>query len=459
MIPRKSLLPGITLFALLTSCINDVAPEISYGLIRISVTTTGGDLDDKYQIVVGSGMIEVTANGNFTTTAQPGQAIVELTGVANNCVVDGSPTVTVDVPRGNTAEVQFRVTCMRTGFQISVHTAGEDMPGAYTLSMTGRGPMTVAVNSSFLVSKLAPGAYSLKLESPIPSCSSTSPGELSVDLPLGTVVPVTFEVVCTAVVRLEKIAFQLDSAGAAGATSYVALTKPDGTGQTLIGTGSAPSWSPGRMQLAYADTDCTGYYYYYNPCFQIIRAIDPETLNKRSLAVGSMPAWSPSDDVVAFVEQNGSLSLVTTNASTIVRLKTPDSLVTSYPAWSPDGRTIAFSCNRQNGFSRLCVINKDGSGFRQLTDETSDPAVHPAWSHDGSTIAFASIGLSQTAIATIAPAGGAITKLAEGFDPAWSRDGTKLIFARSDGLFTMNSDGSGVERLTTGRHRAPAWRP
>jgi hypothetical protein len=444
---------------MLTSCTNDVAPEISYGLIRISVTTTGGDLDDKYQVVVGSGMIEVTANGNFTMTAQPGQATVALTGVANNCLVDGPSSATVDVPRGNTVEVQFRVTCMRTGFQISVRTGGDDLPGSYTLSMTGRAPISVAVNSSFLLSRLAPGAYSLKLESPIASCSSTSPGELSIELPPRTVVPVTFEVVCKPVVRLEKIAFQVDSAAAAGPTSYVALAKPDGTGQTLIGTGSTPSWSPGRTQLAYADTDCTGYYYYYNPCFQIIRAIDPETLNRRNLAVGSMPAWSPSDDVVAFVEQNGSLSLVTTNAVTIVRLKTPDSLVTSYPAWSPDGRTIAFTCNSRNGFSRLCVINKDGSGFHQLTDETSDPAVHPAWSHDGSTIAFASIGVAQTAIATIAPAGGAITKLAEGFDPAWSRDGTKLIFARSDGLFAMNSDGSGVERLTTGRHRAPAWRP
>ena len=39
MIPRKSLLSWITLFALLTSCTDDVGPEISYGLIRISVTT------------------------------------------------------------------------------------------------------------------------------------------------------------------------------------------------------------------------------------------------------------------------------------------------------------------------------------------------------------------------------------------------------------------------------------
>jgi hypothetical protein len=436
-----------------------VAPEISYGLIRISVTTTGGDIDDKYQVVAGSGMIEVTANGNFTMSSKPGQVTVELTGVANNCVVDGSPSVTVDVPRGNTTEVLFRVTCTRTGFQISVHTVGDDMPDSYTLSMTGRGPMSVAANTNFLVSRLAPGAYSLKLESPITTCSSTSPGELSVDLPPRTVVPVTFEVVCTAVVRLEEIAFQVDSAGSSGATSYLALAKPDGTGQTLIGTGSAPSWSPGRTQFAYADADCTGYYYYYYSCFQIIRAIDPEILRKRNLAVGSMPAWSPTDDVVAFVEQNGSLSLVTTSGSTIVRLKTPDSLVTSFPTWSPDGRTIAFTCNSPNGFSRLCVINKDGSGFHQLTDETSDPAVHPAWSHDGSTIAFASIGVSQTAIATIAPSGGTITKLTEGFDPAWSRDGTKLIFARSDGLFTMNTDGSGVARLTTGRHRAPSWRP
>lgn len=459
MIARKSLLSCITLFALVTSCTDDVGPEISYGLIRISVTTRGGDLADRYQVVVGSERRDIRANGSFTFTATPGRTTVELAEVANNCLVEGSPSVAIDVPRGNTTDVQFQVTCWPTGFQIKVGTAGDDTPGSYTLQMTGASPRTVLVNSNFLISRLQPGAYTLRLESPIASCSTTSPGELSVDLPPRTVVPVTFDVACAAAVRLEKIAYQVDSSHGSSVTAYVALARPDGTGETVIGPGTAPSWSPDGKKFAYAVDECTDDYYYYDYCYQAVRAIDPETLNSRFLAVGSMPAWSLSDDVVAFVETNGSLALVAGNGGGYFRPKVPDSLDSADPAWSPDGQTIAFACHTPQGFFRLCIISKDGSGFRQLTDSTSDPAVHPVWSRDGSTIVFTSIGTQDTFIATIPAAGGAITRVTEGFDPAWSRDGTKLIFARSDGLFTMNPDASDVQRLTTGRHRAPAWRP
>jgi Tol biopolymer transport system component len=57
-------------------------------------------------------------------------------------------------------------------------------------------------------------------------------------------------------------------------------------------------------------------------------------------------------------------------------------------SWSPNGRQIAFYTDRGVN-SELFVINRDGSGLRQLTfNKTADR--EPSWSPDGSTLVFLS---------------------------------------------------------------------
>jgi eukaryotic-like serine/threonine-protein kinase len=51
-----------------------------------------------------------------------------------------------------------------------------------------------------------------------------------------------------------------------------------------------------------------------------------------------------------------------------------------WPRWSPDGKRIAFT-SRRTGDYELWVINRDGSGLRQLTD--SKGAHYSPWSSDG----------------------------------------------------------------------------
>ena len=131
----------------------------------------------------------------------------------------------------------------------------------------------------------------------------------------------------------------------------------------------------------------------------------------------------------------------------------------SAPAWSPDGSRIAFISDR-NGRRALYVMDADGSGVRQLTDEPLRSADAPAWSPDGSRIAFKSRFQLFTEVKYVSPEGDgpvALTRFATeelGIGPLfWSPDGTRLAlhvgkdrFTRSES-YIVPGDGSLERRL------------
>jgi Tol biopolymer transport system component len=140
-----------------------------------------------------------------------------------------------------------------------------------------------------------------------------------------------------------------------------------------------------------------------------------------------------------------------------------------HPDWSPDGTEIVFQCMDAATGSNVCLVNADGSGYRQLTlwAKTDPGAQRPVWSPDGQQIAVSrDPHLGGTPSVWIMDAdGGNQRQVTQGRDPSWSPDGSQIAFDLYDGtgiqVWTVRPDGSGLRKLTTGslHHLYPTWSP
>jgi Tol biopolymer transport system component len=126
-------------------------------------------------------------------------------------------------------------------------------------------------------------------------------------------------------------------------------------------------------------------------------------------------------------------------ANVRARLDLPVDAVWS-PVWSPDDKQIAFS-GSHGGISDLYIVNADGKGLRQLTNDLYGD-LQPAWSPDGRRLAFATdrgpetdlsvLKFSKWRIAVMDVQTGAIEVLPGqaglNLNPQWSPDGAELAF-------------------------------
>jgi Tol biopolymer transport system component len=184
------------------------------------------------------------------------------------------------------------------------------------------------------------------------------------------------------------------------------------------------------------------------------------------------PSWSPDGrriaasrcKAVGFV---GFCDIVTMKADgTDVHKLVGDRWLNFTPEYSPDGDEIAFASNRGGLLSAVWVVDADGGGLERLTPPALE-AFWPDWSPDGRHLTVTSYCCLPLSQVYVMRADGShltqVTHFRGGHQAAFSSyspDGSKLVLisnaARNaegpyDDLYTMDVDGSDVERITSNR--------
>jgi Tol biopolymer transport system component len=107
----------------------------------------------------------------------------------------------------------------------------------------------------------------------------------------------------------------------------------------------------------------------------------------------TLPAISPDGQMLACQSIEAPRDLFALNlGGSILNQITDDDSNEMAPTWSPDGRRIAYYSNKSGAY-QIWMVNRDGSGARQITDATEPGGlVLPIWSPDGSRMAFSLFG-------------------------------------------------------------------
>ena len=202
----------------------------------------------------------------------------------------------------------------------------------------------------------------------------------------------------------EQILFVSDRQGTRARDLY--LMDPDGSNIRRVfkkkakGWRSDPTWSPDGKHFAYSYTDWDRFEFgLYLGTFGE-EDVDP-------IGNGGSPVWSPDGSEIAYhISPHPQTSLLTfINVRT---RETEQPLLTKalrwqfQPSWSALGDRLAFAGNKHplpvildkdlhNAWKdkqTIYIVNRDGTGLRQLVEEAGPYAEYPALSPDGSEVIY-----------------------------------------------------------------------
>ena len=146
-------------------------------------------------------------------------------------------------------------------------------------------------------------------------------------------------------------------------------------------------WSPDGKQIAYTRWEQGISYIYIAPI---------NGKKEERVVIGSQPSWSPDGTEIAFVEgaprdpkRISILNVKTGKHKFFFPPKAPDWV--RHVAWSPTGDKFAFSWSKVPGdhdTETIYIVNRDGTGVRQVLKKDAGRAVEPSWSPSGDALLY-----------------------------------------------------------------------
>ena len=199
----------------------------------------------------------------------------------------------------------------------------------------------------------------------------------------------------------------------------------------------SPAWSPDGRYL-YFSSDRSGGFNLWRVALdeasgRVLGEPVAVPIPRQRIGHLSVSADGASVAMASFTTESGIEALTFDPARGTVgarRRVTNSSETAARPSVSPDGRWIAFHSVQQNGQEDLWVVNRDGTGLRQVTNDAARDR-RPLWSADGTRLLFYSDRSGRYQVWTIAADGGGLLQVTDYpellIQPVWSPDGTRAV--------------------------------
>jgi Tol biopolymer transport system component len=165
-----------------------------------------------------------------------------------------------------------------------------------------------------------------------------------------------------------RIAFVSDRSG----NNDILLMNPDGSDlvqlTTFSGSDVTPAWAPNSRAIAFSSTN--------NAFGSLITVMNADGSNQTPLpatsGVPGSPSWSPDGRRIVYSRSTGyppDLYTITPLGDSVLQLTNNDDSDFG-PQYSPDGTRILFGSDRSGGWTKIYLMNADGTNPIQLTNDT-----------------------------------------------------------------------------------------